>query len=268
MSYTSLLKKNVLENILGSYKNNVLCDLYIGSGAGKKFLQELNNAQKSIKIVSPYLSPSFVQELIKLHKKDIHIQLITEDKIEDFYGDYERVADKLIIQKRQTSATNFKKKSKLEKHSKILSIFAIVLLLLTAGIYYYLQEKLTLLTIPVTILMFLMSWLLKSKAKKTVVYTYKYHQLFPFKVYQSSKDNFIHSKIYIIDDTIAYLGSLNFTYAASKTNHETRIRTEDSDALEAILEAFSQLMNNTTKNKRFAKNIQDWGKELYSEPIN
>lgn len=251
---------------MSSYKNNVSCDLYIGSGAGSKFLKELNNAQESIKIVSPYLSPSFVQELIKLHEKNIYVQLVTEDKIEDFYGDYERVAHKLIIQLQKTNEENFQKKSKLEKYSKILSIFSVFVLALTGGAYYYLQEKLIFFAIPIVMLMLIVSWYLKKRAEKTVVYTYDYHQLFPFRVYKSRRDNFIHSKIYIIDDKIAYLGSLNFTFSASKTNHETRIRTEDKDGLKIILEAFNNLMNNTEK--RHSKDMQEWGKELYDEPIN
>ena len=36
------------------FYNGANCDIYIGKGAGKKLLNDIRNAQKSIKIVSPY----------------------------------------------------------------------------------------------------------------------------------------------------------------------------------------------------------------------
>ncbi|MBW8244253.1 hypothetical protein K1F50_15700 [Muricauda oceani] len=47
--------------------NQAKCDIYMGTGAGSKLLQEMANAQHSVKRSSPYLSPKLVQELIWLH---------------------------------------------------------------------------------------------------------------------------------------------------------------------------------------------------------
>lgn len=47
--------------------NNANCDLYIGKGAGKKLIKDMHDAESEVKIVSPYLSPSLVKELIGLH---------------------------------------------------------------------------------------------------------------------------------------------------------------------------------------------------------
>jgi hypothetical protein len=38
------------------YFNNTNCDLYIGTGAGKKLLEEIARAESSVKIVSPFVS--------------------------------------------------------------------------------------------------------------------------------------------------------------------------------------------------------------------
>jgi len=78
-------------------------------------------------------------------------------------------------------------------------------------------------------------------------------------------DTFIHSKIYLIDDKIAYMGSLNFTSSGTKHNYETRIRTEDASAIKEIKDEFYQLMNNFHLPER---DIQRWGRELYVEAIN
>lgn len=42
--------------------NNAICDVYIGTGAGKKLIEEIENADRSVKIVSPFLSPFLVQK--------------------------------------------------------------------------------------------------------------------------------------------------------------------------------------------------------------
>lgn len=83
---------------MGTYFNGANCDIYIGKGAGKMLINDIQSAKKSIKIVSPYLSPFLVKELIDLQKKDIEVLLITTDGIEDFYGNYEKNIHKLIIQ--------------------------------------------------------------------------------------------------------------------------------------------------------------------------
>ncbi len=86
---------------MATFFNGVNCDIYIGKGAGKMLLNDIQNAKKSIKIVSPYLSPHLVKELIELRKKNLDIQLITSDKIEDFYGGYDKNIYKIILQHRR-----------------------------------------------------------------------------------------------------------------------------------------------------------------------
>ena len=76
---------------------------------------------------------------------------------------------------------------------------------------------------------------------------------------------FIHSKIYLIDERIAYLGSLNFTVSGTKHNYETRVRITDSIALREISDEFDQLMNHSHLPEC---NTQIWGQQLYTEPIN
>ena len=59
------------------------CEIYIGQDAGKKVFNDIKNAKKTLKIVSPYLSSSYVNELVSLHNKNVDVQLITTDKIKD-----------------------------------------------------------------------------------------------------------------------------------------------------------------------------------------
>lgn len=108
------------------------------------------------------------------------------------------------------------------------------------------------------------------KRKNTRIYDYTYTQLFPFHVIESPYTNsesstFIHSKVYLIDDKIAYLGSLNFTYSGTKNNHETRVRTTDIEAIEQLRSMFNELPNEPSLPK---KSITEWGRQIYPEPIN
>lgn len=252
------------------FYNGAKCDIYIGKGAGKKLLTDIRNAKKSVKIVSPYLSPFLIKELINFRKRDLEVELVTTDNIEDFYGNYERNIHKLINQNREIDNIAVEKREKWKDISKILTYIGFGLFTILIGIAYLLKDtKVAFGLIPIFII-FLVIKLYKNKIKNTRIYSYWYSQLFPFKVYMSPdqnklSDTFIHSKIYLIDDQIAYLGSLNFTSSGTKHNYETRIRTKDSNAIKEIKEEIYQLTNHSHLPER---NIQFWGRQLYKEPIN
>ncbi|UFH31401.1 phospholipase D-like domain-containing protein [Chryseobacterium sp. C-71] len=120
--------------------------------------------------------------------------------------------------------------------------------------------------------MFLIRNSIIEKIKGKRIYYYTYRQLFPFKVFVSKYEDkyssnkiYVHSKIYIIDNEIAYLGSLNFTGSGVRANHETRIRTTDSQAVKTIRDEVEDLFSTINFT---AKDIQSWGSQLYNEPMN
>ena len=255
---------------MGMFYNGANCDIYIGKGAGKRLLNDIRNARKSVRIVSPYLSPFLITELINIRKRNLEVELITTDNIEDFYGSYVKNIHKLINQNRDIDNLAVEKRQNWKRISNILTYIGFGLLTILIGIYYYIKDtKIAFGLIPIFII-FLIIKFYKIKVKNKRIYTYWYSQLFPFKVYMSPSknelsDTFIHSKIYLIDDQIAYLGSMNFTSSGTKYNYETRIRTEDPNAIKEIKEEVFQLMNHSSLPER---DIQLWGRQLYSEPIN
>jgi phosphatidylserine/phosphatidylglycerophosphate/cardiolipin synthase-like enzyme len=252
------------------FYNGAKCDIYIGKGAGKKLLNDISSAKKSIKIVSPYLSPFLVAKLISFKERNLEVELITTDNLEDFYGSYEKNIHKLIIQNRETDHDAVKRREKWKNISKILTYIGIGILIIIATVAYYVRDiKVAFGIIPLLIL-FTTIKIYKNKIRNKGIYSYWYTKLFPFKVYMSpsttdESDTFIHSKIYLIDNKIAYMGSLNFTSSGTKYNYETRIRTEDSNAIKEIKEEIHQLLNHSNLPER---DIQIWGGQLYSEPIN
>lgn len=252
------------------FYNNAVCDIYIGKSAGAKLLQDIRNAKRNIKIVSPYLSPSLIKELIFLHNKGINISLITSDEIEDFYG-YDKNITKLIVQKRHTDEKAKQSRDSLISLSGTLLFAIIGLALVLVPLIFLLKEwKLAYGFILVIVLFFVRDFIVRQIKNKRI-YHYTYKQLFPFKVFISPNNGnsfnktFIHSKIYVIDDEIAYMGSLNFTAKGIKDNHETRIRTTDPNAVAGIVDEVNQIFFNSNLAER---DLQFWGSQLYPEPIN
>lgn len=246
------------------------CDIYIGKGAGKELIRDIKRAKKSVKIISPYLSPFLISELIQLKKRDLDIELITTDRIEDFKGNHEKNIYQLIIQNKETNQEAINRIKKWKYISRVLMIinFILLLILFLSG-YFFKDINVAFGFIPVVIL-WLVIKLYRKKIKTERVYTYWYSQLFPFKVFLSPystgySDTFIHSKIYLIDDKIVYLGSLNFTSSGILKNYETRIRSTDSMLINEINKEFYHLMKGSLIPEL---DIQLWGSQLYMEPIN
>lgn len=252
---------------MGMFYKNAVCDIYIGKSAGAKMMQDIRNARKNVKIVSPYLSPVLIKELIDLHSRGIQIRLITSDEIEDFYG-YEKNIHKLIIQHRHVDEKAKQTKDNLQSLSGTLLFAIIGLGVVLFPLIYLLNNFKLAYGFIIVILMFFVRDAVVKKIKQTKVYHYTYKQLFPFKVFvspntgNSAHKTFVHSKIYIIDDEIAYVGSLNFTRSGMKDNHETRIRTTDPEAVAKIIEEVKEVFYHSNLPER---DVQFWGSQLYEE---
>ena len=80
--------------------NQASCDIYMGSGAGTKLLKEIGNAQKSVKICSPYLSPKMIDKLVWLHQQGIEVALITSDTYDARNQKLEDSIRPLVVQHR------------------------------------------------------------------------------------------------------------------------------------------------------------------------
>ncbi|SMO71150.1 phospholipase D-like domain-containing protein [Gracilimonas mengyeensis] len=255
------------------YQNGVSADIYIGQGAGTMVDKDLKNAEKSVKIVSPFLSPSLVKQLITLWATNKSVTLITNDRIEDYSHRKDKNIYTLIRQIRTTHHDAVEKKEQYQNTAQVLFYVLFgYLAFLIASYIVFLDERLSLALIPFLILI-LVHRMFVNKAKNTRIFSYRYETLFPIKICQpdhegSNKngDNFkIHSKIFIIDDKVAYVGSLNFTQSGFKYNHETRVKVTDAEAIRKINTEFEELYHNPNLG---ATDIQRLGRKLYPEPIN
>jgi len=250
--------------------NQAKCDIYMGTGAGTKLLKEIGNAQKSVKISSPYLSPKMVEELIWLHKQGIRISLITSDTLNGGNHRQEKSIMPLIVQNREIDRKAQKVRNRLMSFKSILTYGSILLSVLMVILFINTNDNLYLFGLLVPLLLIGMTQILKSKIRNMKIIDYHYTSLFPFKVFVTPDSNrinemFIHGKIYIIDGHTAYLGSLNFTESGTKYNYETRIRVTELEAVRKIDEEFDELYHNP---EMAFFGIEEWGSYLYAEPIN
>ena len=97
-------------------------------------------------------------------------------------------------------------------------------------------------------------------------YSYEYHSLFRLKVFDSKSGekpystNLVHSKIFVIDESILFLGSANFTYSGFETHYETIIQVKDKKSIKDISKEVENLFNSRDLK---SKSIKQWGKEIY-----
>lgn len=222
--------------------------IYIGKEAGKEILSRIKSAKSSVKIVSPYLSADYIQELINLHKEGKEITLITCDDLvteRSPYSDFN--ASDLINKKRIPDL-------KADKLRKVL--FRISILLFIAS---PVSLVLSLTFIFVGLFLFGLIALLTYFFIKP--YSYQYSTIFRIKVFDSKSGEkpwsaeLIHSKIFVIDNEIAFLGSANFTYSGFKKHYETIIRVEDKKAVQSISQEVEDLYNSTQLK---TKSIEGW----------
>lgn len=220
------------------FQNNITCDLYIGSGAGKKLHQDILSAKKSVKIISPYISGSQVDLLLGKMNEKIDVRIITSSDIIGFKNALS-IFRRIIV---QTSFTN-SVKSKAKKKYLNCSFFAavVICILLFSGFCFQMPQTVLYAVITVLFLVMLYSF---YKYKVMRVLYFKYSWRFPIKVLLSGNNKFVHSKIYLIDDQIAYVGSMNFTEKGMKYNHESRIRFVNEETVQKLTKEFDDLFTN------------------------
>ena len=227
--------------------------IYIGREAGKEIHESIRNAKKSVKIVSPYLSPDYVKDLLRLHNKGVKITLITCDKIEtNDYSDF-RASDLI---KKEEIINPKAKKAKKAIFSYLIITFAVFLM----AVLFYLIFFFSLLLILIGLLL-VVGFILLISYSLIKTYSYEYTPIFRIKVFDSASGKnprsteLIHSKIFIIDESVCFLGSANLTYSGFKTHYETTIRIDDARAIQDISEEVEMLYSSRELR---AKSVDEW----------
>lgn len=281
--YESSMRYNAIGNIQG--------ELFIGTNAGKRLLRSIKNAEKSICVISPYISESLLTILTDKMDRGVNTILVTEQFYPTSKSTYKATCaptyavlrnhiSKFIVQHPQPILAGIAQREKMHKRASYFRAVGIVCALMAPAIILYLilvalQSKDTPLkltpTFPIGFLAFILccfgsvlslrkSYGTKLAAHRIPVTEYSYEQISPFRLVSPDTTNSLHAKIYIIDDKVAYLGSLNFTEWGTEHNVEIILAVEDPETIRAIKNACENIYNDCT-----AISSQEIGRNCYPE---
>jgi phosphatidylserine/phosphatidylglycerophosphate/cardiolipin synthase-like enzyme len=249
--------------------------LHIGAGAGKQLWQDIITAKREIKIVSPHLHASLIKELIGLNEKGIQITLITTLSGSTL-GDANEYdyRDELIRQKKYPNQSGKKRKEMLKSLLTFMYVALFVFISLGAYTYffYHLYAQVTFLLLFLTTLILIGAT--TAEIQNIAAYRYSYHTLFPIKVYISPHHRemlhksrlLVHANIFLIDQEIAYIGSVNFTQDSLTSNYESLVRIIDIKALKEIDKEIDLLFHASSEELE-SLDVTVWGKDIYPEPL-
>lgn len=263
-----------MKSFIGKISN---ADLYIGQNAGNRIEKHISSAKKSIKIISPYIVDKMVQLLIDKKSQGINVELLTSDDNRHFSNpEYSNILRKVIIQNRHVNEKNQKIRKWILLTFWIIALAcvstAIVVLKLEKVMevfsnQYILNTVLTILSVEIALIIV---------RRKVRVFTYTYRTPFPLTfvvdpMNMSQNDRQIHSnnaffhvKLFIIDDEIAFVGSVNLTTKGMYYNVESCLTIEDKNEVQKLSEYFDQLFNMMY----YQKDLAYYGGIIFKEPIN
>lgn len=239
------------------------CGIFLGQNAGDEIYKAITKAQESITILSPYVDPNYAELLVQAKNRGVNVLLLTGT---DFAGEKKKkdAYERLVV---QTKIVNHKSK-KIRLYGRIVS----ALLSLSTFACAYIAYKYgisdlywALAALPIT---------LESGRRfyDMRVYSYEYETLIPICLLVSPYDQrisenqlFVHSKIYIIDQEVMFLGSVNFTEKGFRNNYECCVSTIDIDAIASVEGEIIDLMQTDGV---YYRDINFIGSLVYPEPKN
>lgn len=246
---------------------NEAIEIYLGQNSGKQLSEDIFNAKSEVLIISPYIDESKLDELISLKNRNVNVRLAFSSLRED---QNKNILRKLIHQHVEVDNFRKEKKEKQQNLYQILSLFSLCIgfvMLLTLILNFKIESKILIYFFISTISFYLYYFfnIKRNKIKKLAIYNYSYSEKINFKYLRTSQFSkmFIHSKIYVIDRKVAYLGSLNFTNNGFSTNFETRIRITQKNKIEELV-AFVHSIYDDNYNYK-SHEISFLGKKIYIE---
>lgn len=247
--------------------------LSMGFGVGKELMNEINQCQRELTIVSPCLTSSQLKLLMEMHDRGIKVQLVTtisEGTIGNVDGyDYRT---ELIRQYKYKDKQASEKKDSLRG---LVSFFWFALLAFLLGaifsfFYYYAYAQWVMLSLALATVVVMIATFVELKSISLYRYTYK--TLFPIRVFvdpsnrkiKNLSTHFVHAKLFLKDAKVAYLGSANFTCSTSD-NYESVIKVQDPLVIGELQREVDLLFGNNYKEMDFV-DLDEWGRMVYEEP--
>lgn len=214
----------------------------LGAGIGAHLRQRIRKAQRSIHVLSPYLSNSFIADLLAAQKRGVQVHLLTSDSESLLQSLQQRDLYRSVLQQRITRDEG-------RTLRKALGIGASVLAAVGSLAATYIVSPLFLVATALSALFLalLLRWRVTAAHYEPLLDTFAVfcseEGVLPAS--SRSEKRLVHAKVYIIDGKIAYLGSLNFTYRGFHGNYESLIEVSDEAAVRKIADELASLPKNT-----------------------
>lgn len=267
---------------------NVSGNLYLGVHAGKHLEDAIYNAKKSIHVICPYISESYLKLLVQKHYEGVDVHAVvhevksrspqTDSRFDDVLKSNMRfsllsgydwlglknIISSLISVEKVPIASKIIRRAKINQAAKICKIIGCViygliaigllLLFLLRSPKFLPKRSFVIVTFihqwPLQIIfsfvlaaclaaaLFYISKALRKKAKRIPTIQLMFSSKVDFKLIPEKSDVFIHLKMVIIDEEIAFLGSLNLTYSGINSNLESCFSTTDTEAITTLLNIY------------------------------
>ena len=237
--------------------------LYIGTNAGAGIYNDIAKATQNVLIVSPHVSGEHIDILLKKQAEGVGVTLVTSTDFEGNTGS-KTIYKKLITQAKVTNE-QIRRYRLAGLVLMYLTLFSSVVSASTGAYLGNYQLFWGLVAFPIGLIFI-------KLFNKLRVYSYSYQSNLPFYVMaspnvypQTRHQIFVNSKIYIVDDQIAYLGSADFTRAGFRDQHEIMFRIMDKATVQGIYKEIHGLLNDQN---RLFRDINFIGRHIYAEPLN
>lgn len=209
-------------------------DVFVGTSAGSPVYHDIREAKHSVRVISPYLGDHLAEVLLDCQARGVVVRAIVSND----FANARDLARLLVVQNAQLHA-------KRQRISRYGSLFGACTLAVAAGLALWGALERSVAVVASASLLGLLGSLLFLSFRQLAIYAYRYsYRLGGLRVVPSPRcypygakelaPPFVHAKLYVIDDRVAYLGSANFTTSGLFDNLEAMVRLKSTDAVEAL----------------------------------
>lgn len=234
--------------------------LHFGANAGASIFRAMQGAQKSIFVVSPYFSKTYVDFLTQRAAEGIAVTVLThDDATRDMNDIY-----KQIVQQHCEINNNRKR---IRRWGLLIS--ALMLVCFSGLLLWELNSSQRVIETGVLIGLLLATLITLVVFQRLRTHFYSYSTLFDFLVLPRRLEDgtlspdYVHAKIYIVDETQVFSGSANFTWNGFQKNLEVVAQFFDPLLCEALRQDILRFIEASQ-----LTDLQDLGPGLYPEPPN
>lgn len=275
-------------------------NVYIGTHAGAHMEEAIRKAEKSIHLISPYIGETYLNLLAEKQREGVSVEGLFQEVKSQSHGERAGVKpwlhtrDDLGLRDVITSILSFQKipllanKAMRKKQIRIARVMKGALIVLMAAFFALFVLKTVMPTeqmqgpqavqvlvnimcasVPANILLYMVGLILvllaiahdkEKRARKIPTIEYHFDPVVNLRMVKKYAGSFVHLKLLIVDEKVAFLGSLNLTYRGLNQNVESCVEVSDQDTVQKLLQICQEIQERTE-----CYQVHEIGKYYYGE---